>query len=380
MVKETSRAGHKPKIAFFLPDLRVGGAEHMMAVLASSFAKRGLDVDFVLVRAQGKYLEILDSTIKVFDLDSKSTYWCLPRLVRYIRAQKPTVLLSALDLTNIFGIIASVISNQRHSIFIRLDNTQSMINRTKIKKFIEKLLIRVFYPRAEKIIAVSRAVAEDFKFYQPHLSEKVITIYNPILRKDIQLKAAQSIHHVWFENHQKPVILGVGRLNEQKNFEMLIKAFAKIAPVIPSRLLILGEGPQRNQLEKLINELGIGFEVDLPGIVDNPYPFFANADLFVLSSNYEGLPTVLVEALACNCPVVSTDCPSGPREILDNGKYGKLVPVGDEDALAQAMISSLEGEIQTIDSDWLQQFDQEYVASEYLSALNLISSENDILA
>lgn len=342
-----------------------------MAVIASALAQRGYKVDFVLVKAEGGYLETLDSKVKVVDLKCSSTYTCLPALSRYLRSVKPEVMISALDLTNLFALIARKLSRQPKRIFIRLDNTQSQIKRNPIKKALERMLVNAFYPLADGIIAVSKAVADDFVQYMHKQPEHLTTIYNPILNKGIYEKMKEPLAHAWFTDKQIPVILGIGRLSPQKNFELLIKAFAKVHEKRQVRLMILGEGPEREPLEKLVKSLGLAEDIALPGVVSNPYQYLTNADLFVLSSNYEGLPTVLVEAMACGCAVASTDCPSGPREILDGGRYGRLAPVGDVQGLADAMLQALEGSKPAVDAGWLGQFEENTVVEQYLQLIGL---------
>lgn len=359
------------RIAFFLPDLRIGGAEHMMAVIASALAQRGYQVDFVLVRAEGGYLEKLDKNVRVVDLGCSSTYSCLPALSLFLRSAKPEVMISALDLTNLFALIARNLSRQPTKLYIRLDNTQSQIKRDPIKKALERMLVNAFYPSADGIIAVSKAVAEDFVQYLHTRPEHLTTIYNPILNKDIYEKMKEPLTDAWFKDKQIPVILGIGRLNPQKNFELLIKAFARVRENKSTRLMILGEGPEREPLEKLVKGLGLTEDIALPGVVSNPYQYLTNADLFVLSSNYEGLPTVLVEAMACGCPVVSTDCPSGPREILDGGRYGRLAPVGDTQSLADAMLNTLDEDKPAADPAWLKQFDENLIVDQYVQLVGL---------
>ena len=359
------------RIALFLPDLRMGGAEHMLSIIGAGFASRGYTTDFVLVKAKGEYLSTLPDTIKVFNLKSLSTYTCLPALMAYLRKNKPDVMISALDLTNLFALFARRLTGYPHRLIIRLDNTQSKLGRSFFKKKLERLLLRLFYPWSDAIVSVSNDVKDDFIQYTGIPADKVHVIYNPIVNKEIVLKASQSLEHNWFSPNQPPVILGVGRLSPQKNFELLIKSFAKVRLLQPVRLIILGEGPLRTKLESLVEELNIKENIWLPGLHPNPFYFMSHASLFVLSSDYEGLPTVLVEALACGCPVISTDCPSGPREILGGGRYGKLVPVGDVNALKEAIIQVLSDDRPFVDPVWLEQFGEERVVEQYLELMGL---------
>jgi glycosyltransferase involved in cell wall biosynthesis len=213
-------------------------------------------------------------------------------------------------------------------------------NITQLKRRLTPQLVRWFYPWAESIVPVSQGVAEDLARIGLSL-ERVQVIYNPVVTPELFEKAQEPVEHPWFSPGQPPVILGVGRLEQQKNFSTLIRAFAQVHQQHSARLIILGEGSERSYLESLIKELGLTENVALPGFVANPYAYMARAAMFVLSSAWEGLPTVLIEAMAVETPVVSTDCDSGPAEILKNGKYGKLVGVGDIKGLAEAMISTL---------------------------------------
>ena len=200
---------------------------------------------------------------------------------------------------------------------------------------------------------------------------KVRVVYNPVVDRELIAKAKSSLDNPWFEPGNPPVFLAVGRLTEQKDFLTLIKAFAMLRKQRLARLIILGEGECRSELEAMIKTLEISEDVCLPGFVQNPYAYMSHASAFVLSSRHEGLPTVLIEAMACGCPVVSTDCPSGPKEILESGKYGSLVAIGNSVALADAMIQTLEV---PVSRDVLVErgmyFSNERAVSEYLKLLH----------
>ena len=205
--------------------------------------------------------------------------------------------------------------------------------------------MRPLYPKADFIVGVSQGVVDDLKKVLRFDSEKFRVIYNPTVDEELLKKAEEPLDHPWFhDDGEPPVILAAGRLHISKDFPTLPRAFALVRKEVPSRLVILGEGEKRKELEKLAQELGIREDLDLPGFVENPYKYTKHAAVFVLSSQWEGLPTVLVEAMACGCPVVSTDCPSGPREILKDGEYGVLVPPKDPEKLAQGIPRVLENQ------------------------------------
>jgi glycosyltransferase involved in cell wall biosynthesis len=212
-------------------------------------------------------------------------------------------------------------------------------------------LARIFYPTARAVIAVSQGVADDLARLIGPGRARLVVIPNPVVTPDLLRLAGEAPDHPWLGPGQPPVILAAGRLAPQKDYPTLIRAFAALVEGQDMRLIILGEGPERPALEALVGDLGLSGRVDLPGFRGNPFAYMAKARLFVLSSAWEGLPGVLIQAMACGTPVVSTDCPSGPREILVEGRLGPLVPVGDIAALAEAMARTLD---RTPESEVLQ--------------------------
>jgi len=357
------------RVTFFLPNLAVGGAERALVNLAAGFARRGFETDFVLVKAEGELLANLPVQARVVDLNLSSTYACLYPLTRYLRQARPSVVISALDLTNLFMLIARQFSRIPLKLAITLHSTISIQYRPFIKKKLEKILLGWFYPAADEIVAVSRGVAEDYCRYTRLAPERVRVIYNPIILPGLSQQCHAHLEHPWFQPGQPPVILGVGRLTFPKNFQLLIRAFRQVRENHLCRLLILGEGDQRPELEALAADTGLQAEISMPGAVTNPYAYMSRAAGLVLSSRYEGLPTVMVEAMACGCPVISTDCPSGPREILNDGQYGYLVPMDDATSLAQAIIRTLAGEARRPPAEWLQQFELDYATGQYIQLL-----------
>jgi len=327
------------KVAIFLPSLRGGGAERVMVNLARGFAERGLQVDLVLAKAEGPYLSQVPQSVRVVDLKSKRVLYSLPGLVRYLRMERPKALLSAMDHANVVALWAKKLARVPTRVVVSVHSTTSIATKRakNMRGRMMPLFIRKFYPWANAVVAVSKGVAEDLLKIAGLPKEKIRVIYNPVITPELFAKAEEPVGHPWFRPGEPPVILGIGRLTEAKDFPTLIRAFALVRKQRPARLMILGEGEERPKLEALVRELGLEKDVALPGFVDNPYKYMKRAAVFVLSSRWEGLPTVLIEALALGTPVVSTDCESGPAEILDGGKYGKLVPVADIEGLAKAI-------------------------------------------
>jgi glycosyltransferase involved in cell wall biosynthesis len=360
------------KISFFLPSLHGGGAERVVVNLIKEFAKKGISVDLVLANAKGPYLREIPKEVKIFDLKSRRVHFALPKLVRYFKKEKPEIFVSSLSHANIVSIIAKKIARSKTKLFLREDTTLSLAyyNSKSFKTKIMPFLMKLLYPYSDLVIAVSKGIKDDLEKFAKLPENKIKVIYNPIITQDLFIKAKEPVDHPWFAPDSPPVILGVGRLTKAKDFPTLLKAFALVRKEIDSRLVILGEGDDRKSLEKLSKDLDIEEYLWMPGFVDNPYKYMSKASVFVLSSIYEGLPTVLVEALALSCPVVSTDCPSGPDEILENGKYGKLVPVGDHIAMAQAIEEILTGKVHyMVPKSVLEQYTLEFSSNQYIKLL-----------
>jgi glycosyltransferase involved in cell wall biosynthesis len=249
--------------------------------------------------------------------------------------------------------------------------SRSAFNSARRRQRMVPYLAKRFYPWADFIVGNSQGVADDLSQVIGIPSERIEILYNPVVTHDLREKAQAPLNHPWFENdHQLPVVLAVGRLTKQKDFPTLIQAFAQVRKTRQARLLILGEGPDREALEALVNRLGLENDVAMPGFVDNPYAFMSRASVFVLSSLWEGLPTVLIEALYCGRPIIATDCPSGPREILANGQHGRLIPLADITALAQAIEAGLAGEIPHPKTESWQPYTTEVVVDQYLDLLS----------
>ncbi|MEO0278167.1 MAG: glycosyltransferase [candidate division WOR-3 bacterium] len=332
-------------VAFFLPHLHMGGAERVTVSLIKGFVARGFQVDLVLVnRGMGAYEEEIPGECRIVDLGARRALTSIPALVRYLRRERPDVLFGVLSHINVTAFLARMLAGIRIPIVVTEHNTFSVAHPYAERKTTSKLLpflMRLFYPQASCIVGVSRGVVDDLKKVLRFDSSKFRVIYNPIVDEDLFRKAEEPLDHPFFGEGKPPVILAVGRLHAAKDFPTLLRAFALVRKEMDARLLILGEGEKRRELETLARDLGIERDLDMPGFVQNPYKYMKRASVFVLSSQWEGLPTVLVEALACGCPVVSTDCPSGPAEILENGKYGLLVPPKNPEKLAEAILRVL---------------------------------------
>jgi glycosyltransferase involved in cell wall biosynthesis len=362
--------GAEKRLAFFLPGLYEGGAERVFLNLVQGIAAKGNPVDLVLSRAEGPYMPQIPDSVRLVDLNTPRVLYSAPALARYLRREKPAALLSALY-ANIPALWAKRLAGYRGRLLVSEHNTLSVVARDvpDLRWRIYPRLARWFYPWADEIIAVSEGVADDLAAAARLRRDRIEVIYNPVVLPDLHEKARAPLEHPWFKAGEPPVVVAVGRLTAQKAFDVLIPSFAQVRARRTARLLILGEGEDRLALEEMVNRLGLGGDVSLLGFVPNPYPFMARASVFVLSSRWEGLPTVLVEAMALGVPVVSTDCPSGPREILLGGRHGRLVPVGDIDALANAIHAALIGEVPSPPRESWRPFELDTVIDRYIEIM-----------
>jgi glycosyltransferase involved in cell wall biosynthesis len=361
----------KVRVAIFTSNMDGGGAERAMAKLAGGIADQGYDVDLVLSRAEGHYLAEVPETVRIVDLDASRVLASIPPLIRYLRRERPAAMLTSMNYVNVVGIWARALARVETRLVVNEQNALSLEaahSPRRRHRFLPRLIGR-FYPWADRIVSVARGTADDLARTTGLPRERIEVVSNPIVTPELMELATAPLDHEWFREGQPPVVVSVGRLSRQKDFGTLLRAFARVRDHRPARLVILGEGPERASLEALISELGLEGAVELPGWVPNPYPWMVHAGVYVLSSRWEGLPSVLIEALYCGVPIVATDCLSGPREILDGGEYGSLVPVGDVDALARGIESALAGDVAPPPPVSWRPYEQEFVVRRYLDVL-----------
>jgi len=342
-----------------------------MLNLAEGLLQTGLRVDLVIVQAEGELRPEIPSAARVVDLNKRRALFALKSLIAYLRCEKPVALLASQPHLNALAIIARRLAQANTRLVISehvafedaAKNSKSLIDRQSA------LLGRAFYKHTDEIVAVSQGVKDQLVRATHVDPQKVHVIYNPILSASFAQKIKQDAQHRWF-GENIPLIISAGRLTVQKDFATLLRAFAILRNMQAAHLIILGEGEQRSELLTLAHELKIEEHIDLPGFTQNPFGFMRRAQLFVLSSRWEGFGNVLVEALACGLPVVATDCPSGPAEILEHGKYGALTPLGDAPALAAAILQTLKQHPSTETlKRRAQDFSNETIVPQYLKTL-----------
>jgi glycosyltransferase involved in cell wall biosynthesis len=315
-----------------------------MRNLIGEFARRGLRVDLLRVRNHGPYFDPPGDSVAVVSLGAAHINSSLVPLVRYLRRARPKALLCDKDRVNRVALWARHIARVPTRVAARIGTTVSvqLVTRSPWVRRWQLFSMRRFYPWADAVIFPSQAAASDFAALTGLPRARLHVIPNAVVDFELMRLAREALEHPWLTGEGPPLILGAGELCARKDFATLIKAYARVRARRPCRVMILGEGRERRRLEGLAQTLGIGEQVALPGFVTNPYAYMARADLFVLSSTREGFGNVLAEALSLGVPVVSTDCPSGPQEILRGGEIGPLVPVGDYEALACAIEETLE--------------------------------------
>lgn len=324
----------KPSLVIYLPDLSGGGAERLLLNLAPRFLALGYAVTFLLNRATGPLLDQLPTGCQLEILPAARQLASLPRLIRYFKRTPPAVFVTSMEHVTIMALLARGLARSATAIVAIQHIT---LARPEVRSWTYAVLpwlYRLVLPRADAVVAVSQGVADELREL---LGEQtpITVIHNGIA---LPAERPAQPRHLWLEQ-STPIVLAIGRLVPQKDFGTLLRAMAELPE--PIRLILLGDGPQRSALSDLAATLGIAHRIDMPGFVADPTPYLQSADVVALSSIAEGFGNVIVEALICGTPVVATDCPHGPAEILEHGRFGRLVPTRAPAALASAIAATL---------------------------------------
>jgi len=366
------------RYSFFLHAFLSGGAELVMVNIANRLAQRGEAVDIVVGHPDGPVRELVSADVRVVDLNCDRTYKAILPLARYLRRERPIALLTSVIHANIAVSIAHFLARSSARLILREANPEHKQDQSfsVFKGWILKKLAYWAYRRATVIVSVSKAlekiIRDDLSISDP---SSIKVIYNPIAANFDEL--ANEPTDVAFDDEKPlPVVVGVGRLVDVKGFPILIQAIARLKATHPVRLIIAGQGDELANLQSLALQLGISDRVSFPGHVANPLPLMKQASVFVLSSYREGMPNALIEAIACGTPVVATDCPTGPREVLDDGRFGTLVPVGDVETMAAAIADVLDGNTPVFDRDQcIEKFEADTIVDQYMTVMNPDSLE-----
>lgn len=334
----------QPHICIFMQTFGGGGAEFSMVTLANGLLEQGVRVDMIVASAEGPNLSRLDPGVRLIDFRKANVASCIMPLARYLRRARPDGLLSAMTHSNNAAIIARGLSRVATRIVIS-ERITLRWQPTSIREALHIRLRKLLYRFADALVMVAREEVADAVEEFALDPSSVKCIYNPVLSPEFEQARKERPEHPWLQpsrDRSVPVVVAVGRLNPIKDYPTLLRAFARVRESREARLVIIGAGDQKDELEALIGELGIGGSVSLAGYLQNPIKEMNAADLFALTSRLEGLPGVLIQALGCGLPIVSTDSRTGPREVLDGGRLGSLVPVGDVSAVAEAMLAKLD--------------------------------------
>jgi glycosyltransferase involved in cell wall biosynthesis len=340
-------ASESRHIVLFGPSFGEGGVARDIVNLANGFVRAGMEVSVLVNRPNELFTEQLYPQVRLAVLPSRSDRGLARELLAFIRTHWPEVVLTTEERDD--GIAVAVreeLRDARVRFFLRMVTTLSvrLANqyRFRLNRALYRRRLRQIYSHCDGVICNSEGVADDLVAFLDLPRDGISVLPNPTITPELLAAAREPIGHPWFAPGEPPVILGAGRLGRAKDFGTLLKAFALLQRNRPCRLMILGQGRQKERLDAQARELGVEADFELPGFISNPYAYMARAGLFVLSSLWEGCPNVLIEAMAVGTPVVATDCRSGPREILQGGRFGPLVPMRDAEAMAEAMAATLE--------------------------------------
>jgi glycosyltransferase involved in cell wall biosynthesis len=354
-----------------------GGIQRVFVNLARGFVERGHSVDLVQATSDDEFRHAVPEGVRLVDLNANRALSSLLPLVRYLRRERPQVVISGATQTNIVAVWAKRLARIPVKIVLTEHNVISAISadapmvRTRLTPF----LVRQFYPWADELIAVSQGSADDLSRTLEDPNCQIHVIYNPIIGPEFWQRAAAPLSDSRIEADRRPMVIAVGRLHYHKDYPTLLRAFSILRRRIDTRLVFLGDGEERTTLEALTRDLGLKSSVSFVGNVANPLPYMKRAKVLALSSVVEALPTVLIEALAMNLPIVATDCPTGPREILCDGAYGALVRVGDSEHMAESLLGVLGTEnAPIIPQRALERFQQDRVIEQYLAIMGVSCS------
>lgn len=326
------------KLFIVRPTLGEGGADRVTLTLLRELPRERFEPTLVLMRAEGVLLSEVPPDVQIRSLDARSLWTAWIPLVMLLREHRPQILFSTSSGTNMIAALAQLLSDRAGRLV--LSERTSLQSSSSWKKRIQRWLKRVLYPCADRVTTVSRGLKQELIEHLGLPQTMISVVYNPIIDARLETEAAEPVQHRWFTDKgeaEKQVVLAAGRLVPQKDYPTLLRSFAELRRTRDARLVILGEGPERSGLERLAETLGVSRDVDFPGYDSNPFRYMARCSVFVLSSRSEGLPGALIQAMACGAPVIATDCPFGPAEILETPGSGILVKVGDSGGLASAL-------------------------------------------
>jgi len=333
------------RIALFLTGLDGGGGERAHVTLANALAARGHDVELIVVRRNGPCEALVSPAVRITELGTRRAVFSLPKLIRVLRASRPDILVSAMAAANVLAALAGLFIRQLPMIAIEHGDMNAVyhIEKKHLAARMAYMITPWVYSRFARIFCVDQSSLLSVAAFTRRQDLPLSVMPNAVIGDDVDLLIAQDVNHPWMSD-DIPVFLNIGRMVDQKNHSLLLRAFARVVAQRPARLIILGDGPLRSELERESRELGLQDHMDMPGF-RNPFPFLASASALVLSSRWEALPTVIIEALYVGCPVVVTKASMGTLELVGFGRYGRIAQQDSPESLAQEMLAALDAKV-----------------------------------
>ena len=358
-------------VAFMVGSLRIGGAERMMIHTANELSGH-MRTSFLSLTGGEELKSEVKNSVRLFSFGKKKSLSAIPDILRFIRTEKPDVIISTQIHVNLVAVLLKIIFGVKAKIVLREATSpgSQFIAFNDFKSRLVKMAVKILYPRADAIVAICEAVRSNLVEHRFARPSQISVIYNPVVNSNLAEKIKYDVEHDFF-NAGVPVIISVGRLAPAKNFSLLVEAFGALSKNFDARLIIIGDGPEKEKLISQVKESGLEDKIFLAGKIMNPYPWLKKSSVYVLTSLFEGLPNALIEAMACGVQLVSVDCPGGSKEVLMNGALGKLVELNNPAALADAIREACESPVdreQLTDSS--KRFEARITADGYLSLIN----------
>ncbi|MEO8085694.1 MAG: glycosyltransferase [Bacteroidota bacterium] len=363
-------------VAFMVGSLRMGGAERMMIHTANQLAKY-VQVSFLSLTGGAELKPELQKNVRLISFEKKKTLAAIPAILKFLKTEKPDVLISTQIHVNLVAMLLKIVFRTKTKIILREATSPGaqFMNFQDVRSRTVKWMVKMLYPKADAIVAICEAVKNNLVEHHFAKMEQVTVIFNPVINQHL-IEGMKVETDDEFFHAGVPVIISSGRLAPVKNFSLLIESFHKLLQKQDARLIIMGEGQERSKLESLISQVHLDRKVKLIGMKQNPFPYLKKSSVYVLTSLFEGLPNALIEAMACGLQLISVDCPGGSGEVLMNGELGKLVPMNNVDALADAMSAAIQNPLpKNLLLEGVKRFDAEKVSVEYLKLVERLVSK-----
>ncbi len=360
------------KVTFFTARYSHSGVPLAQIRLAKLFQKKGYEIDFIFGYVPDDMNMPILKNMNVINFNKPRVYKLFRKIFKYLVKNKPDVIISAEDHLNAVVLLCARVSGSKAKISVssRVTPFDTYSNKIFTKRWFLKYFMQFVESRANALVCVSKDMVKQYKTIFKNSRHQCI--YNVVYDNSSQSRMSENVDESWLVNKEIPVIISAGRLAPEKGLLDLILAIKELSKSREVRLLMLGEGPMRKEIEALIKKENLNEVIKLIGFQENPLKFYSKSDVFILSSYVEGLPNVLIEAMMCGCTPVSTNCPTGPEEVLQKEKFGYLVPVHDPIEMAKGIGRALDEPIPVeILAEGVKNFTEDAVFKKYQEALNI---------